>query len=288
MVPGDSPEAIWEHSLVIDLGQSGGIGDTVDFSSVSTGLEIALGSEGQVYSFNHAFGFYDLTGVENVIGTLGDDRFDGNDSTNIVEGLSGTNSYWGHDGGDKYVVGAAGSTDHVYDNSNDSRLYIRDASGDLMPLIGGFTPVSILAQAGYFPLTPDRAAYFNPAKVVSPANFHTGFNPNMTPLTSDVENSVFIKYSLAAPSGGRSSLDLTIEITRLLSNGANDVSEVIVHDYQDGQLGLKFKELIEPNYSVAAATTPMETIISVYENAHLEGLNVAEEFHISSYDLWAA
>jgi len=85
--------------------------DTLDFSSLSNGVTIDLGST--VSSFQVSGNFYfDLTNaleIENAIGTNLDDTLTGNALQNRLEGLGGADTLQGLAGDDTYVF--AGTTD---------------------------------------------------------------------------------------------------------------------------------------------------------------------------------
>ena len=232
--------------------------DTADFTQLTSGNN----SHGGVSVNNMA----DVTGielnfenVETIIGTDQIDIIDGGDEDNVMFGLDGDDDLTGGNGDDtlegglgvdSYIGGAGADTfiigeddDVITDADANDRLYIRTStltgasqpSEDTIPINGGF----FFYEAGSSPLGQTLGA--DTAHFRASQYQWVGPWPGIGGVESSPYYTGLPEFSLK--------FDLTngdLLIT-LLDENAATMSMTTVENYQNGDLGLTFEEIADPN-----------------------------------------
>jgi len=105
--------------------------DSIDFSTKATGVTLRLSSDsGRVQDLDGQGGQLALHGsIENVIGTVANDKLIGSDENNRLEGLAGNDTLKGQDGDDT-LIGGDGNDKLLGKNGND--LLLGDAGNDTL------------------------------------------------------------------------------------------------------------------------------------------------------------
>ncbi|QLF93821.1 hypothetical protein HW090_11675 [Pseudomonas sp. ABC1] len=255
-----------ETDVMIDLVAGGAYSNTLDLSDYQSGINLGLGADGWLRMDQAQSGTLYINGVDNIIGSALDDVLVGNDRDNILDGRSGNNTLWGGDGADTFVVGVGSNI--IGDADETDRLVMRIPVGDSEKLIvlggGVLLRAQVQGVTGQsVPLLEGQAAYFHPVQP-NPMNYMPSLSGVWPVLDSSLGREFIIRYSL-------SDSDLNISARFLDEDWNTSIADVVVRDYQDGDLGLSFSELIVPNYTNASAyQKPMSTIIDEFEQAHFD------------------
>ncbi len=111
----------------------GGAGnDTVDFTYTSAAVDISLISNKAVFSS----GSENLSSIENIIGSHGNNVLTGNSGNNILDGAKGSDVLTGNNGADTFIFNLNGGFDTVTDFSS--------SQGDMLDVTGlldGYDPL---------------------------------------------------------------------------------------------------------------------------------------------------
>ncbi|WP_152048772.1 S8 family serine peptidase [Aureimonas psammosilenae] len=92
----------------------GGAGiDTLDFSDLAAGYPVTFSASGAVFSVGNSVG--NVKGVENIVGTKGNDVLYGNELANRIEGGAGNDTLKGYAGADTFVFRGASGSDRILD-----------------------------------------------------------------------------------------------------------------------------------------------------------------------------
>ncbi|MFK3775231.1 hypothetical protein [Pseudomonas sp. NPDC089406] len=251
-----------DADLVVDMGGGGIFGNTIDFSRYDRGVDLDLTKGDHLYfglSTGQQLPSIDIVetqedgftltvmNVSNIIGTAGSDTLTGNVHDNILDAGTGENTLWGGMGADTFIVDQGNNT--IMDASAEDRLVIRlpmATTGVMLELAGGTVLKARVDNFNGAPvaLTDDYAAYFHP---VEP--YVTAYTPALdgySLLNQSLGSEFLVKYVLG---GG----DLTINVRMRDADGGILSATTVVKDYEDGDLGLSFKEIVVPNINNAAA-----------------------------------
>jgi hypothetical protein len=258
-----------------------GEGATLDLSHLSrplnnnvmtsTGVINTTGS-GQIF-----------TTANNIIGTPYNDVITSG-TYHIIEGGPGKNLITGGSQANIFVVGRGADT--ITDAEEQDRLVVRipDApvanfTSEAVPLLGGVILRSVSETPGAtVTLKEGQTAVFYPV-VPNPLFFNGEPNSIFAAIDDRVKNTFQVTYKLQGS-------DLKVTSTFLLGSNVT-VNEAVIQNYKPGDLGLEFRELIVPNYTIAASNQmPMQSIVDMYISAHQ---NLLEEWSTlpTPPDLWA-
>jgi len=258
-----------------------GEGATLDLSHLSRPLNNnVMTSTGVIHTTGSGQIF---TTANNIIGTPYNDVIT-SEAYHIIEGGPGKNLITGGAQANIFVVGRGADT--ITDADEQDRLVVRvpdapvgNLTSEALTLLGGV----ILRSSSDIPGAPvtlaaGETAVFYPV-VPSPQFFNGELSSNFTAIDERVKNTFQVTYKLQGP-------DLKVT-TKVLLGGNLTINETLVQDYKPGDLGLEFRELIIPNYTLAASDQmPMQSIVDMYISAQQ---NLLEEWSTlpTPPDLWA-
>lgn len=270
--------------ITVDLlGSKTGYGDTIDLSHINHGVDALLtgGITSIPFSEN---GSITIMGVENIIGTSFNDILHGDNVNNIIVGGRGDNTIYGNGGEDKFVITQGVNT--IKDADSNDKLYINLSAvnpltnqKDLgLELKGGFIIRSSSPNPGGSATLQDGdTAIFYPA-IPNPMNFSPALGGSRNMIDETLGDQFIVRYTLSGT-------------TLFVSASFADLepAEAIIENYDTGDLGLKFKSLVVPNYSNAAASHAgnMDQLVDQYVQLHSE--MITDRFTLpTSSDLWYA
>ncbi|MBN3133372.1 calcium-binding protein [Pectobacterium brasiliense] len=270
--------------ITVDLlGSKTGYGDTIDLSHINHGVDALLtgGITSIPFSEN---GSITIMGVENIIGTSFNDILHGDNVNNIIVGGRGDNTIYGNGGEDKFVITQGVNT--IKDADSNDKLYINLSAvnpltnqKDLgLELKGGFIIRSSSPNPGGSATLQDGdTAIFYPA-IPNPMNFSPALGGSGNMIDETLGDQFIVRYTLSGT-------------TLFVSASFADLepAEAIIENYDTGDLGLKFKSLVVPNYSNAAASHAgnMDQLVDQYVQLHSE--MITDRFTLpTSSDLWYA
>ncbi|GKW28827.1 calcium-binding protein [Pectobacterium brasiliense] len=270
--------------ITVDLlGSKTGYGDTIDLSNINHGID-ALISNGVISIPSSENGSITIMGVENIIGTSFNDILHGDNVNNIIVGGRGDNTIYGNGGEDKFVITQGVNT--IKDADSNDKLYINLSAvnpltnqKDLgLELKGGFIIRSSSPNPGGSATLQDGdTAIFYPA-IPNPMNFSPALGGSGNMIDETLGDQFIVRYTLSGT-------------TLFVSASFADLepAEAIIENYDTGDLGLKFKSLVVPNYSNAAASHAgnMDQLVDQYVQLHSE--MITDRFTLpTSSDLWYA
>ncbi|MDY4347676.1 calcium-binding protein [Pectobacterium brasiliense] len=270
--------------ITVDLlGSKTGYGDTIDLSNINHGVD-ALISNGITSIPFPENGSITIMGVENIIGTSFNDILHGDNVNNIIVGGRGDNTIYGNGGEDKFVITQGVNT--IKDADSNDKLYINLSAvnpltnqKDLgLELKGGFIIRSSSPNPGGSATLQDGdTAIFYPA-IPNPMNFSPALGGSRNMIDETLGDQFIVRYTLSGT-------------TLFVSASFADLepAEAIIENYDTGDLGLKFKSLVVPNYSNAAASHAgnMDQLVDQYVQLHSE--MITDRFTLpTSSDLWYA
>ncbi|MBA0194976.1 calcium-binding protein [Pectobacterium brasiliense] len=270
--------------ITVDLlGSKTGYGDTIDLSNINHGVD-ALISDGITSIPFSENGSITIMGVENIIGTSFNDILHGDNVNNIIVGGRGDNTIYGNGGEDKFVITQGVNT--IKDADSNDKLYINLSAvnpltnqKDLgLELKGGFIIRSSSPNPGGSATLQDGdTAIFYPA-IPNPMNFSPALGGSGNMIDETLGDQFIVRYTLSGT-------------TLFVSASFADLepAEAIIENYDTGDLGLKFKSLVVPNYSNAAASHAgnMDQLVDQYVQLHSE--MITDRFTLpTSSDLWYA
>lgn len=251
---------VLSHDLVFT---TTGENATIDFSRFNRPLEKDM-IDGSGIIQSHGPGNI-ITAATNIIGTPYNDVI-ASGTFRIIEAGAGKNLITGGEQANVFVVGRG--TDTITDAGKDDRLAVRvpDApmdglTAEALTLRGGFILKAIAEHPGaVVNLAQGQTAVFYPV-VPTPTYFRGELNTMFEAIDTRVKNTLQITYKLDGS---------TLKVaTKYLINGNVASEEALIQDYEPGDLGLEFRELIAPNYNVAGANQmPMQTIVDTYVSYH--------------------
>ncbi|MEI7198307.1 hypothetical protein WCT81_21635, partial [Pectobacterium versatile] len=275
---------ISNENIIVDLLESKtGYGDTIDLSHINHGVELSLVDNKVVFPLEDE-GSLTIRNIDNIIGTSFDDILYGNSEDNIIIGGRGDNTIYGNGGADKFVITQGVNT--IKDADSDDKLYINLSSVNQLTnqrdlgieLKGGFIIRSSSPNPGGEVILQDGdTAVFYPA-IPNPMNFSPALGGSRNMIDDTLGDQFIVRYTLSG-----STLFVSASFAKL------DPAEAIIENYDAGDLGLKFKSLVVPNYSNAAAShaSNMDQLVDQYVQLHSE--MITDRFTLpTSSDLWYA
>ncbi|GKW44120.1 calcium-binding protein [Pectobacterium parvum] len=277
---------IFNENIIVDLlGSKTGYGDTIDLSHINHGVEVSLVGNEVVFPFEgEDNSSLIIRNMENIIGTSFDDILYGNDDSNIIVGGRGDNIIYGNGGADKFVITQGVNT--IKDADSNDKLYINLSSVNQLTnqrdlgieLKGGFIIRSSSSNPGGDVVLQDGdTAVFYPT-IPNPMNFSPALGGSRNMIDDTLGDQFIVRYTLSG-----STLFVSASFANL------DPAEAIIENYNAGDLGLKFKSLVVPNYSNAAAShaSNMDQLVDQYVQLHSE--MITDRFTLpTSSDLWYA
>lgn len=270
--------------ITVDLlGSKTGYGDTIDLSNINHGVDALISNGITSIPFSEN-GSITIMGVENIIGTSFNDILHGDNVNNIIVGGRGDNTIYGNGGEDKFVITQGVNT--IKDADSNDKLYINLSAvnpltnqKDLgLELKGGFIIRSSSPNPGGSATLQDGdTAIFYPA-IPNPMNFSPALGGSRNMIDETLGDQFIVRYTLSGT-------------TLFVSASFADLepAEAIIENYDTGDLGLKFKSLVVPNYSNAAASHAgnMDQLVDQYVQLHSE--MITDRFTLpTSSDLWYA
>lgn len=270
--------------ITVDLlGSKTGYGDTIDLSNINHGVDALISNGITSIPFSEN-GSITIMGVENIIGTSFNDILHGDNVNNIIVGGRGDNTIYGNGGEDKFVITQGVNT--IKDADSNDKLYINLSAvnpltnqKDLgLELKGGFIIRSSSPNPGGSATLQDGdTAIFYPA-IPNPMNFSPALGGSRNMIDETLGDQFIVRYTLSGT-------------TLFVSASFADLepAEAIIENYDTGDLGLKFKSLVVPNYSNAAASHVgnMDQLVDQYVQLHSE--MITDRFTLpTSSDLWYA
>ncbi|MBN3068108.1 calcium-binding protein [Pectobacterium brasiliense] len=270
--------------ITVDLlGSKTGYGDTIDLSNINHGVDALISNGITSIPFSEN-GSITIMGVENIIGTSFNDILNGDNVNNIIVGGRGDNTIYGNGGEDKFVITQGVNT--IKDADSNDKLYINLSAvnpltnqKDLgLELKGGFIIRSSSPNPGGSATLQDGdTAIFYPA-IPNPMNFSPALGGSRNMIDETLGDQFIVRYTLSGT-------------TLFVSASFADLepAEAIIENYDTGDLGLKFKSLVVPNYSNAAASHAgnMDQLVDQYVQLHSE--MITDRFTLpTSSDLWYA
>ncbi|MFJ5456321.1 hypothetical protein [Pectobacterium sp. CHL-2024] len=270
--------------ITVDLlGSKTGYGDTIDLSNINHGVDVLISNGITSIPFSEN-GSITIMGVENIIGTSFNDILHGDNVNNIIVGGRGDNTIYGNGGEDKFVITQGVNT--IKDADSNDKLYINLSAvnpltnqKDLgLELKGGFIIRSSSPNPGGSATLQDGdTAIFYPA-IPNPMNFSPALGGSRNMIDETLGDQFIVRYTLSGT-------------TLFVSASFADLepAEAIIENYDTGDLGLKFKSLVVPNYSNAAASHVgnMDQLVDQYVQLHSE--MITDRFTLpTSSDLWYA
>ncbi|MBA0165957.1 hypothetical protein [Pectobacterium sp. CFBP8739] len=190
------------------------------------------------------------------------------------------------DGGEAARKVFQGDINTIKDADSDDKLYINLSSinqltkqRDLgIELKGGFIIRSSSPNPGGEVILQDGdTAVFYPA-IPNPMNFSPALGGSRNMIDETLGDQFIVRYTLSGS---------TFFVSASFAN--LDPAEAIIENYDAGDLGLKFKSLVVPNYSNAAAShaSNMDQLVDQYVQLHSE--MITDRFTLpTSSDLWYA
>lgn len=273
-----------DTNVTVDLGGQGVYGNTIDLSKLQYGVELDASQSTtffelsggkpltaqQVLNMDPLGNYLSVTGAANIVGTSYDDTLIGGSFRSVLDGGNGANTLISGGGQTTFVVDRGENT--VLNAGMDDRLVIRlpmSEGNEFIELTGGSV---IRAKVdGVNGQTVDLAegttAYFQPV-IPNPMNYSPGLSGMWDMIDSSHGGDFIVRYNMDGS-------DLNITVSALNSGGSTSFSSVTVKDYQSGNLGISFNEVVVPNYSNAAGSQgSMDAIIQTFidsQASHIHG-----------------
>lgn len=190
-----------------------------------------------------------VIGANNIVGTRYSDTITGNGLDNIINAGRGTNVLSGGGGADIFVVDQGTNTITDADAGDRLVIKLRGSSSDQMLKLTGGAMIMATVDGKNGKLanleSPYYEAYFHPvvpnpmSYSVSPSNIY----PSLDPLLGETP---FVRYQMIGK-------DLMVRVFYSTSQGVTEGSSTLVKDYEPGDLGLKFNQVVVPNYAQASS-----------------------------------